>query len=108
MTLIEQKNNEQSKQPSSKNGMMYGCAVGASCREAHGMLSPAVDAKASEPCVMVSKDKSDGKEQALAVGCDADNGNAAARSSNCNNAASNGSSNFAWVFAVKNIETSRK
>lgn len=108
MTLIEQKNNEQSKQPSSKNGMMYGCAVGASCHEAHGMLSPAVDAKASEPCVMVGKDKSDGKEQALAVGCNADNGNAASRTANCNNAVSNSNGNYAGAVAVNQVDDSRK
>lgn len=108
MTLIEQKNSEQSKQPSSKNGVMYGCAVGESCHEAHGMLSPAVDAKASEPCVTVGKDKSEGKDKALAVGCNANNDNASARTANCNNAVSNGNGNYAGAVAVNQVDDSRK
>lgn len=108
MNLIEQKNIDKMKQPSSKNGMMYGCSVGASCHEAHGMLSPAVDAKASEPCVMVGKDKSEGKEQALAVGCNANNDNASARTANCNNAVSNGNDDYAGALAVNQVEDSRK
>ena len=49
MTLIGQKNIDITKQPSSENGMMYGCSVGASCHEAHGMLSPAVEGKVDFP-----------------------------------------------------------
>ena len=79
MTLIGQKNIDMTKQPSSENGMMYGCSVGASCHEAHGMLSPAVEGNVpTEPCVTVDKDKSAGKEQALVAGCNANNDNASA------------------------------
>ena len=108
MTLIGQKNIDITKQPSSENGMMYGCSVGASCHEAHGMLSPAVGAKASEPCVTVGKDKSVGKEKALAVGCSANNDNASARTANCNNAVSNGNDDYAGALAVNQVDNSRK
>lgn len=48
--LIGQKNNESAKQPSSANGMMYGCSVGASSQEVHGMPSHVEDAnQTSEP-----------------------------------------------------------
>lgn len=33
--LIGQKNNDSAKQPSSVNGMMYGCSVGESSQEVH-------------------------------------------------------------------------
>lgn len=108
MTLIGQKNIDIAKQPSSENGMMYGCSVGASCHEAHGELSPAVGAEASEPCVTVDKDKSVDKEKALVVGCNANNGNASACTANCNNAVSNGNSNYAGALAVNQVEDSRK
>lgn len=109
MNLIGQKNIDITKQPSSENGMMYGCSVGASCREAYGKLSSAVDSNVlSEPCVMVGKDKSVGKEQALVVGCNANNGNASACTANCNNGVSNGNSNYAGALAVNQVEDSRK
>lgn len=96
------------KQPSSDDVMMYGCLVGESGREAQGMLSPAVDADASEPCVMVGADESAGKEQALVAGCNANNGMASARTANCNNAVSNDNSNYAGALAVNQVEDSRK
>lgn len=109
MTLIGQKNIDITKQPSSENGMMYGCSVGASCHEAHGMLSPAVDSNVlSEPCVTVGKDKSVGKEQALVAGCNANNDNASACTANCNNGVSNGNSNYAGALAVNQVDDSRK
>lgn len=85
------------KQPSSDDVMMYGCLVGESDREARGMLSPAVDADASEPCVMVGADESAGKEEALVAGCNANNGMASARTANCNNAVSNDNSKHLYV-----------
>lgn len=109
MNHIGQKNIDITKQPSSENGMMYGCSVGASCHEAHGMLSPAVDSNVlSEPCVTVSKDKSVGKEQALVAGCNANNDNASACTANCNNGVSNGNSNYAGALAVNQVDDSRK
>ncbi len=109
INLIGQNNIEKTKQPSSEEGMMYGCSVGASCREAQGMPSPVVDAEASEPCVMDDCDNSEGKERALVVGCNANNGNASARTANCNNAVSNSNDNYAGAFAVKQVdETNRK
>lgn len=109
MTLIGQKNIDITKQPSSENGMMYGCSVGASCHEAHGMLSPAVDSNVlSEPCVTVGKDKSVGKEQTLVAGCNANNDNASACTANCNNGVSNGNSNYAGALAVNQVDDSRK
>lgn len=101
-TLIGQKNNQ--KQPSSKNGMMYGCSVGASSHETSGMPSSVVDAKASKPFVTNVKDNSEGKEKALAVGCNATNGDASARTANCNNAVTNTNSNYAGAFAVKQVD----
>lgn len=83
---------------------MYGYSVSESCYESSSMLSPTV-IKLYE---VGNKDNSDGKEKALAAGCNANNSNALARSVNCNNAASNGHNNFAGAFAVKKIETSRK
>lgn len=109
MTLIGQKNNDIAKQPSSENGVMYGCPVGASCHEAHGKLSPAVDGNVpTEPCVTVDKDKSVGKEKALVVGCNANNGNASACTANCNNGVSNDNWNYAGALAVNQVEDSRK
>lgn len=108
MNLIGQKNIDMTKQPSSDDVMMYGCLVGESGREAQGMLSPAVDADASEPCVMVGADESAGKEQALVAGCNANNGMASARTANCNNAVSNDNSNYAGALAVNQVEDGRK
>ena len=109
MNLIGQNNIDITKQPSSGNGMMYGCSVGASCHEAHGMLSPAVDGNVpTKPCVTVGKDKSVGKEKAFAVGCNANNDNASSRSANSNNACSNSNANYAGALAVNQVEDSRK
>nr|DAE83688.1 MAG TPA: GROUP II INTRON-ENCODED PROTEIN LTRA/RNA, GROUP II INTRONS, RIBONUCLEOPROTEIN.8A [Caudoviricetes sp.] len=102
--LIGQKNNDSAKQPSSDNEMMYGCSVGASSQEVHGMPSHVEDAnQASKPCTS-GEDKSAGKEKALVVGCNANNANASARTANCNNAVSNGNDNYAGAFAVKQVE----
>ena len=102
--LIGQKNNDSAKQPSSVNEMMYGCSVGASSQEVHGMPSRVEDAnQASEPCTS-GEDKSAGKEKALVVGCNANNANASARTANCNNAVSNSNDNYAGAFAVKQVE----
>lgn len=102
--LIGQKNNESAKQPSSANGMMYGCSVGASSQEVHGMPSHVEDAnQTSEPCTS-GEDKSAGKEKALVVGCNANNANASARTANCNNAVSNSNDNYAGAFAVKQVD----
>ena len=109
MTLIGLKNNDIAKQPSSENGVMYGCPAGASCHEAHCKLSPAVDGNVpTEPCVTVDKDKSVGKEKALVVGCNANNGNASACTANCNNGVSNDNWNYAGALAVNQVEDSRK
>lgn len=60
--LIGQKNNDSAKQPSSVNGMMYGCSVGEYSQEVHGTPSHVEDANtASEPCTS-GKDKSAGRE----------------------------------------------
>lgn len=84
--------------------MMYGCSVGASSQEVHGMPSHVEDAnQAPEPCTS-GEDKSAGKEKALVVGCNANNANASARTANCNNAVSNGNDNYAGAFAVKQVE----
>lgn len=84
--------------------MMYGCSVGASSQEVHGMPSHVEDAnQTSEPCTS-GEDKSAGKEKALVVGCNANNANASARTANCNNAVSNGNDNYAGAFAVKQVE----
>lgn len=103
--LIGQKNNDSAKQPSSANEMMYGCSVGASSQELHGMPSHVEDDnQASEPCTS-GEDKSAGKEQALVVGCNANNDNASARTANCNNAVSNSNDNYAGAFAVKQVDS---
>ena len=103
--LIGQKNNDSAKQPSSANEMMYGCSVGASSQELHGMPSHVEDAnQTSEPCTS-GEDKSAGKEKALVVGCNANNDNASARTANCNNAASNSNDNYAGAFAVKQVDS---
>lgn len=103
--LIGQKNNDSAKQPSSVNGMMYGCSVGESSQEVHGTPSHVEDAnQASEPCTL-GEDKSAGREKALVVGCNANNANASARTANCNNAVSNSNDNYAGAFAVKQVET---
>lgn len=105
MNLIEQKNNDSAKQPSSANEMMYGCSVGASSQEVHGMPSHVEDAnQTSEPCTS-GEDKSAGKEKALVVGCNANNANASARTANCNNAVSNSNDNYAGAFAVEQVDT---
>ena len=103
--LIGQKNNDSAKQPSSANEMMYGCSVGASSQELHGMPSHVEDAnQTSEPCTS-GEDKSEGKEKALVVGCNANNDNASARTANCNNAVSNSNDNYAGAFAVKQVDS---
>jgi len=103
--LIGQKNNDSAKQPSSVNGMMYGCSVGESSQEVHGTPSHVEDAnQASEPCTL-GEDKSAGREKALVVGCNANDANASARTANCNNAVSNSNDNYAGAFAVKQVET---
>lgn len=103
--LIGQKNNDSAKQPSSDNEMMYGCSVGASSQELHGMPSHVEDAnQTSEPCNS-GEDKSAGKEKALVVGCNANNDNASARTANCNNAVSNSNDNYAGAFAVKQVDS---
>lgn len=103
--LIGQKNNDSAKQPSSVNGMMYGCSVGESSQEVHGTPSHVEDANpVSEPCTL-GEDKSAGREKALVVGCNANNANASARTANCNNAVSNSNDNYAGAFAVKQVET---
>lgn len=103
--LIGQKNNDSAKQPSSANEMMYGCSVGASSQELHGMPSHVEDDnQASEPCTS-GEDKSAGKEKALVVGCNANNDNASARTANCNNAVSNSNDNYAGAFAVKQVDS---
>lgn len=103
--LIGQKNNDSAKQPSSVNGMMYGCSVGESSQEVHGTPSHVEDANpVSEPCTS-GEDKSAGREKALVVGCNANNANASARTANCNNAVSNSNDNYAGAFAVKQVET---
>ena len=103
--LIGQKNNDSAKQPSSANEMMYGCSVGASTQELHGMPSHVEDAnQTSEPCTS-GEDKSAGKEKALVVGCNANNDNASARTANCNNAVSNSNDNYAGAFAVKQVDS---
>ena len=103
--LIGQKNNDSAKQPSSVNGMMYGCSVGASSQELHGMPSHVEDDnQTSEPCTS-GEDKSAGKEKALVVGCNANNDNASARTANCNNAVSNSNDNYAGAFAVKQVDS---
>ena len=103
--LIGQKNNDSAKQPSSANEMMYGCSVGASSQELHGMPSHVEDAnQTAEPCTS-GEDKSAGKEKALVVGCNANNDNASARTANCNNAVSNSNDNYAGAFAVKQVDS---
>lgn len=103
--LIGQKNNDSAKQPSFDNEMMYGCSVGASNQELHGMPSHVEDDnQASEPCTS-GEDKSAGKEKALVVGCNANNDNASARTANCNNAVSNSNDNYAGAFAVKQVDS---
>ena len=104
MTLIGQKNIDMTKQPSSENGMMYGCSVGASCHEAHGMLSPAVEGNVpTEPCVTVDKDKSVGKEKALVVGCNANYDYASACSAVCSDGVGYGDGVCAGALAVPQL-----
>ena len=103
--LIGQKNNDSAKQPSSDNEMMYGCSVGASSQELHGMPSHVEDANQTSEPRTSGKDKSAGKEKALVVGCNANNDNASARTANCNNAVSNSNDNYAGAFAVKQVDS---
>lgn len=51
---------------------------------------------------VVTPTKSEGGEHGSVVGCNANNGNASARTANCNNAASNGNDNYAGAFALVN------
>lgn len=106
INLIGQKNNQ--KQPSSANGMMYGCSVGVSLQETQDVPSSVVNVKTFESCATNVRDKSEGKKKALAVGCNANNGNASARTANCNNAVSNSNTNYAGAFAVKQVERNGK
>lgn len=99
---IEQKNIENSKQPSSEE-MMYGCLVGEPSHVVQGMPHPEVVSKDTESCTYGGYGKNEGKETALVSGCNANNGNASVRSANCNNAVSNGNDNYAGAFAVKQI-----
>ena len=102
--LIGQKNNDSAKQPSSANEMMYGCSVGASSQELHGMPSHVEDAnQTSEPCTS-GEDKSAGREKALVVGCNAANAGASARAAFCSGAVSVSSVNFAGAFAVPQLK----
>ena len=103
--LIGQKNNDSAKQPSSANEMMYGCSVGASSQELHGMPSHVEDANQTSESCTSGEDKSAGKEKALVVGCNANNDNASARTANCNNAVSNSNDNYAGAFAVKQVDS---
>ena len=103
--LIGQKNNDSAKQPSSANEMMYGCSVGASSQELHGMPSHVEDAnQTSEPCTS-GEDKSAGKEKALVVGCYAINDFASARTASCSNAVSYSFDYYAGAFAVKQVDS---
>ncbi len=108
MSPCEQKNNDMTKQPRHEEECaVYGCLQGESRHGAQGMPSTSVeDAQGvSEPCAVGGEDKSEGKERALAVGCNANNGNASARTANCNNAVSNGNGNYAGAFAVNTGRT---
>ncbi len=92
---IGQKND---KEQPSRHTAMYGCSVGEPCRSTQGAPSSVVEQ--SELCVSCGNGESEGKEKALAVGCNANNSNASARTANCNNAASYGNNNYAGAFAV--------
>lgn len=109
--LNGQKNNDKlyaasvelTKQPSSCSKMMYGCLRGESHQGAHGMPSRVEVGDAStEPCAD-DADKSVGKDKALVVGCNANNGNASARTAYCNSAVSPGVDNYAGAFAVNKV-----
>ena len=102
--LIGQKNNDSAKQPSSANEMMYGCSVGASSQELHGMPSHVeYDNQSSEPCTS-GEDKSAGKEKSLVVGCGANFAYASARTAHCYYAVSNSTGNYAGAFAVPQLK----
>ena len=102
---LHAKSVKQTKQPSSKREMMYGCLRGESYQEAYGMPSRVeVVNVATEPCAN-DTDESVGKEKALVVGCNANNANASARTANCNNAVSNSNDNYAGAFAVKDVDS---
>ena len=57
----------------------------------------------TEPCAD-DADKSVGKDKALVVGCYANNGNASARTANCNNAVSNGKSMAGEQIKLNKVE----
>lgn len=101
--LIGQKNIEDAKQPTTKHVLSSGCSVGVSSHEAEGLPSLVAASKDAEPCVMDVTDESEGKEKALVVGCNANNGNASARTANCYNAVANSDDNYAGAFAVGQI-----
>ena len=54
----------------------------------------------TQGCHVPSSAESEGGEHGSVVGCNANNGNASARTANCNNAASNGNDNYAGAFAL--------
>ena len=102
--LIGQKNNDSAKQPSSVNGMMYGCSVGESSQEVHGTPSHVEDTNpVSEPCTS-GEDKSAGRDKALVVGCNANNANASARTADCIHAVSSSYGSYAGAFAVPQLK----
>ena len=102
--LIGQKNNDSAKQPSSVNGMMYGCSVGESSQEVHGTPYHVEDANPeSEPCTS-GEDNSAGREKALVVGCNASNANASARTASCRHAVSFSADYYAGAFAVPQLK----
>ena len=102
--LIGQKNNDSAKQPSSVNGMMYGCSVGESSQEVHGTPSHVEDANTASELCTLGEDKSAGREKALVVGCNANYDVASARTAKCNIAVSGGSDGYAGAFAVPQLK----
>lgn len=54
----------------------------------------------TQGCHVPTSADSEGGEHGSVVGCNANNGNASARTANCNNAASNGNDNYAGAFAL--------
>ena len=102
--LIGQKNNDSAKQPSSVNGMMYGCSVGESSQEVHGTPSHVEDANTASELCTLGEDKSAGREKALVVGCVAGDAGASARTASCNNAVSSSYVNYAGAFAVPQLK----
>ena len=102
--LIGQKNNDSAKQPSSVNGMMYGCSVGESSQEVHGTPSHVEDANTASELCTLGEDKSAGREKALVVGCNANNANASARTAACDSAVSDSYDYSAGAFAVPQLK----